>query len=98
MLRAGDRREGAKRYIGKLQAERDCEARFQLSAFCFQLSPAGSCTSVSEANAAARRFRERHGGQCAERAGRPLPEGSRLAVCRELWREPVRLLGLPSGS
>jgi GNAT superfamily N-acetyltransferase len=46
---------------------------------------------VLEANAAARRFYERHGGEAVERAAKRLPDGSAPLVWRYLWRQPATL-------
>jgi GNAT superfamily N-acetyltransferase len=41
-------------------------------------------------NRAARRFYERYGGELIEQATKLMPDGSKPAVCRYLWREPGR--------
>jgi GNAT superfamily N-acetyltransferase len=51
---------------------------------------------VIEVNTAARRFYERHGGECAEQATKRMPDGSQLAVYPYLWPVPARLLGVSS--
>jgi GNAT superfamily N-acetyltransferase len=46
---------------------------------------------VLEANVAARRFYERHGGEAVERVAKRLPDGSTPLVWRYLWRQPATL-------